>query len=233
MGSRIVPSRIAMRVPEPEPNAAERPGLQAGRQVGWQAGWWDGAQQRPSSFFNQRPQGVAGQVTLVVVHSISLPPGVYGGSAVEQLFLGCLDPAGDPELEAVAGMEVSAHFFVRRTGEVLQFVSCDDRAWHAGVSVWEGRSGCNDFSIGVEFEGLHGLGFEPVQYAQGGVLLSALSLRYPIQCVAGHEHVAPGRKTDPGPGFAWDALRNAASDEVRRWRWPPVDSSGLGSARYR
>lgn len=198
----------------------------------WSGGWWCGAAPRPSPFFNARPVGPAGAVKLVVVHSISLPAGVYGGTEVEDLFLGRLDPRGDPALEAVADLEVSAHFFIRRTGDVLQFVSCDARAWHAGVSVWDGRERCNDFSIGIEFEGLPGLGFEAVQYAQGAMLLDAIAMQYPVTAVAGHEHVAPGRKTDPGAGFDWVALRAAADGVVRQWQWPTAPTSPAASAPW-
>ena len=146
-------------------------------------------------------------MTLVVVHSISLPPGQYGGDGVERLFTNRLDPDAHPYYAALRGLRVSAHFFVRRDGRTLQFVSCDQRAWHAGVSAWHGRENCNDWSIGIELEGLEGGDFEPAQYRQLAVLLRALAGRYPIVEAVGHEHVAPGRKADPGPGFDWAGLR--------------------------
>jgi AmpD protein len=149
----------------------------------------------------------------VVLHSISLPPGVFGGDEVEHFFLNRLDHDAHAYFEGLRGLEVSAHFFVRRDGRVLQFVSCDRRAWHAGRSHWQGRDNCNDWSIGIELEGLEGAGFELPQYRTLAALLRALRARYPIGQVVGHEHVAPGRKHDPGAGFDWSGLR-------RRLRWP-------------
>ena len=146
-------------------------------------------------------------MTLAIVHSISLPPGCFDGDAVERLFTNRLDCDAHPYYAVLRGLRVSAHFFIRRDGEVMQFVSADDRAWHAGVSAWRGRENCNDWSIGVELEGLEGQTFEPAQYRQLGRLLRALSSRYPIDEVVGHEHVAPGRKADPGAGFDWVGLR--------------------------
>ena len=151
-------------------------------------------------------------VSLAVIHSISLPPGEYGGDAVERLFTNMLDWDAHPYFQGIRGLEVSAHFFLRRDGALLQFVGCDDRAWHAGASCFKGREGCNDFSVGIELEGLEGSTFEPAQYAALARLLRALARRYPITDVAGHEHVAPGRKADPGPGFDWARLRR----ELRR-----------------
>jgi AmpD protein len=169
-------------------------------------GWWPPARRIPSPNFGPRPEGEAGQVCLVVLHSISLPPGCYGGPEVEQLFTNRLDWDAHPYFEGIRGLQVSAHFFVRRNGEVLQFVSTHDRAWHAGVSTWRGRSGCNDHSVGIELEGLEGDGFEEAQYRALEALLRALALAHPLRDVVGHEHVAPGRKHDPGPGFDWRAL---------------------------
>ena len=146
-------------------------------------------------------------MTLAIVHSISLPPGDYGSDAVERLFTNRLDCDTHPYYAALRGLQVSAHFFIRREGELIQFVSADERAWHAGTSAWRGRENCNDWSIGVELEGLEGQTFEPAQYRQLARLLRALSARYPIEDVVGHEHVAPGRKADPGAGFDWPGLR--------------------------
>ena len=171
----------------------------------WRDGWWSLAHRCPSPNFGPRPAGAA--VTLVVVHSISLPPGVYTGDVVERLFTNRLDHGAHPYYAGLRGLEVSAHFFVRRDGRTLQFVSCDQRAWHAGRSSWRGRENCNDWSIGIEMEGLEGDPFEPAQYRQLAVLLRALAGRYPIAEAVGHEHVAPGRKADPGPGFDWAELR--------------------------
>ncbi len=140
---------------------------------------------------------------LIVIHSISLPPGQYGGDAIERLFANRLDWEAHPYYAQIRGLEVSAHFVVRRDGELLQFVSCEQRAWHAGTSQWRGRSNCNDFSIGIELEGLEGSTFEPAQYETLLALLKRLARRYRISGIAGHEHIAPGRKHDPGPGFDW------------------------------
>jgi AmpD protein len=161
----------------------------------------------PSPNFGVRPPG--SEITLVVLHSISLPPGVYGGDAVERLFTNRLDPAAHPYYERLDGLRVSAHFFIRRQGHCLQFVSCEARAWHAGVSTWGGRPDCNDYSIGIELEGLEGQRFTPAQYRALTRLLRALVRRYPLREVVGHEHVAPGRKADPGPGFDWRRLSRA------------------------
>lgn len=145
-------------------------------------------------------------VSLAVLHSISLPPGVYGGDAIERLFTNRLDWDAHPYFQGIRGLEVSAHFLVRRDGVVQQFVSCDDRAWHAGRSSWQGRENCNDWSVGIELEGLEGDSFELAQYQALGPLLQALHLRYPIAQLVGHEHIAPDRKYDPGSGFDWQAL---------------------------
>lgn len=155
--------------------------------------------------FGPRPHGT--EVSLIVVHSISLPPGQYGGPAVEQLFTNTLDWDAHPYFQTIRGLQVSAHFFIRRTGEVVQFVDCNDRAWHAGQSEWMGRPNCNDYSIGIEMEGLEGDTFEPAQYQALAALCTQLAQQYPIAHVVGHEHVAPGRKQDPGPGFHWATLQ--------------------------
>lgn len=140
---------------------------------------------------------------LVLIHSISLPPGEYGSDAIERLFTNRLDWDAHPYFAQIRSLQVSSHFVVRRDGALLQFVSCDARAWHAGASEWRGRAECNDFSIGIELEGLEGEQFEPAQYARLVELAQAIAGHYPLRGVAGHEHVAPGRKLDPGPGFDW------------------------------
>jgi N-acetyl-anhydromuramoyl-L-alanine amidase len=171
----------------------------------WNAGWWRGARRCESPNFGPRPAGAV--IDLALIHSISLPPGEYGGDQIERLFTNRLDWDAHPYFQQIRGLEVSAHFLVRRGGERLQFVSCDARAWHAGASMFRGRADCNDFSIGIELEGLEGELFEPAQYAALATLIDALMLEYPIAAVAGHEHVAPGRKNDPGAGFDWLRLR--------------------------
>ncbi|MBO9646651.1 MAG: 1,6-anhydro-N-acetylmuramyl-L-alanine amidase AmpD [Pseudacidovorax sp.] len=170
----------------------------------WDGGWLRAARRLDSPNFGPRPAGAC--IDLLVVHSISLPPGRYGGEEVQQLFTNRLDWGAHPYFAQIRGLEVSAHFYIRRDGELWQFVSADDRAWHAGVSQWRGRANCNDDSVGVELEGLEGERFEDAQYQTLAQLTRALSARYPIAHVAGHEHIAPGRKYDPGPGFDWARL---------------------------
>ncbi|WP_374351331.1 1,6-anhydro-N-acetylmuramyl-L-alanine amidase AmpD [Limnohabitans sp.] len=172
----------------------------------WDDGWLRQAIHLPSPNFGPRPPQAC--IDLIVVHSISLPPGQYGGQAVQELFTNCLDWDAHPYYQQIRGLEVSSHFYIRRDGELWQFVSCDDRAWHAGRSHYRGRDNCNDDSIGIELEGLEGGRFEPAQYQALAALGQALIRRYPIAHIAGHEHVAPGRKQDPGPGFDWSQLQS-------------------------
>ena len=186
----------------------------------WRDGWWSAARHCPSPNFGPRPG--AQPPSLLILHSISLPPGVYGGDEIERLFTDRLDWDLHPYFETIRGLQVSAHFLIRRDGACVQFVSCDDRAWHAGRSSWRGRENCNDFSIGVELEGLEGDTFEPAQYRQLARLTRALAAKYPIAEAVGHEHVAPGRKADPGPGFDWKGLRR----ELRRQR-PALPAAAL------
>ncbi len=164
----------------------------------------------PSPNFGPRPEGTA--IQLAVLHSISLPPGEYGGSHIEQLFVNQLDWSAHPYFERIRGIRVSAHFVIRRDGELLQFVSVRERAWHAGVSSWNGRANVNDYSIGIELEGLEGETFDDRQYPVLATLLRDCAAMWPVTEVVGHEHVAPGRKADPGAGFDWARLQ-------RRLRW--------------
>ncbi|MEN9888135.1 MAG: hypothetical protein RL559_172 [Pseudomonadota bacterium] len=175
----------------------------------WDGGWLDGATRCPSPNFGPRPPQAC--IDLVVVHSISLPPGQYGGDAVQALFTNTLDWDAHPYYQQIRGLEVSAHFYIQRDGRLWQFVSADERAWHAGRSSWRGRENCNDDSIGVELEGLEGDRFEAAQYDTLARLCQALAQRYPIAHIAGHEHVAPGRKQDPGPGFDWPRLQTLSA----------------------
>jgi AmpD protein len=177
----------------------------------WQDGWLNAARPLRSPNFGPRPAGCA--VELAIVHAISLPPGEVGGDAIERLFTNTLAWDEHPYYATIRGLKVSAHFLIRRDGGLLQFVSADDRAWHAGQSSWRGRDNCNDWSLGIELEGASGSPFEPAQYAELAALLVAAAQRYPILEVVGHEHVAPGRKDDPGAGFDWQAL-------MRRLAWP-------------
>ena len=171
----------------------------------WQRGWWTGARALRSPNFGVRPAGMA--VDLVVLHSISLPPGEFAGEHIAQLFTNQLDWDAHPYFQTIRGLQVSAHFLVRRDGQMQQFVSTDKRAWHAGTSQWRGRSNCNDDSIGIELEGLEGCTFEVCQYDTLASLCAALLKAYPIVHIAGHEHIAPGRKFDPGLGFDWQQLQ--------------------------
>jgi AmpD protein len=171
-------------------------------------GWLIGARRIPSPNHDPRPPET--EVTLVVIHAISLPPGQFGGPAIAELFTNCLDPRAHPYFAAIAGLRVSAHFLIRRDGELVQFVPCHRRAWHAGASSWRGRAGCNDFSLGIELEGCDDEAFAEAQYQALQELLRALRQRFPIADVVAHSDIAPGRKTDPGPCFEWERLRDCA-----------------------
>ncbi len=173
----------------------------------WQQGWWRHARPCPSPNFGPRPEGMP--ITLAVIHSISLPPGQYGGPEIEQLFTNTLDWSAHPYFELIRGAEVSAHFVIRRDGEVVQFVSVLDRAWHAGRSSWQGLDNCNHYSVGIELEGLEDHPFEAPQYDALKRLLLDLQQGWAIHHIAGHEHIAPGRKRDPGLAFDWAQLRRA------------------------
>ena len=173
----------------------------------WRDGWYRFARHTPSPNFGPRPTGTA--IDLIVLHSISLPPGEYGGPEIEALFTNTLDWDAHPYFQQIRGAEVSAHFVIRRDGGLVQFVSCDDRAWHAGRSHYQGRDNCNDFSIGIELEGLEGDTFETAQYESLSSLCAAIAQHYDVRHLTGHEHVAPERKKDPGPGFDWSALQQA------------------------
>ncbi|WP_313314836.1 1,6-anhydro-N-acetylmuramyl-L-alanine amidase AmpD [Pulveribacter sp.] len=173
----------------------------------WRGGWLAGARRLPSPNEGERPAGA--QVDLIVVHSISLPPGSYGGGQVQRLFTNRLDWDAHPYFMQIAGLQVSSHFFIERTGVVWQFVDAERRAWHAGRSHYRGRDNCNDDSVGIELEGLEGLRFEPAQYAALLRLCRALMQRFPIRFIAGHEHIAPQRKDDPGSGFEWHRMWRA------------------------
>lgn len=165
------------------------------------AGWAVGAQHLPSPNFDARAEGT--EIALLVIHNISLPPGQFGGPFIADLFLNQLDYEADPYFDQLRPLRVSAHFLIRRDGAVLQFVSANDRAWHAGVSSFCGQERCNDFSIGIELEGTDFEAFADAQYAALAALTLALKTAYPLMHVTGHEHIAPGRKTDPGPFFDW------------------------------
>ena len=177
----------------------------------WAAGWLTGVRHVPSPNFGPRPAGAV--IDLLVIHAISLPPGEFGTGQVDRLFTNQLDWDAHPYFQTIRGMEVSAHFLIDRLGVITQYVSVDDRAWHAGQSCWRGRTNCNDDSVGIELEGLDGDTFEPAQYNSLTWLCQAVAAVCPVRHVAGHEHIAPGRKPDPGPGFDWPALHT-------RLGWP-------------
>ena len=167
-------------------------------------GWLSAVRRIESPNHDARPDGEA--VSLIVVHAISLPPGEFGGMAIVDLFTNRLDAGAHPYFAQLDGLRVSAHFLLRRDGEMMQFVACDRRAWHAGLSHWQGRSRCNDFSVGIELEGCDDQPFDDRQYRQLSCLLTTLRANYPIQAIVGHSDIAPGRKTDPGPCFDWRRL---------------------------
>ncbi len=165
----------------------------------------------PSPFCDDRPD--ERDLSLIVIHGISLPPGEFGGDGIEALFTGRLDPAAHPYYADIAALKVSAHLLIRRDGQMIQFVPFTRRAWHAGESRFGERTRCNDFSIGIELEGTDTLPYTAVQYEMLGAVLQALKARYPsLVAVRGHAHIAPGRKTDPGPAFNWGQLASRLPD---------------------
>ena len=186
----------------------------------WTGGWYRNARRVDSPNFGPRPAEAV--IDLVVVHSISLPPGEYGAGDIERLFTNTLDWDAHPYFNTIRGIKVSSHFVIARSGTITQFVDCDQRAWHAGGSHYRGRDNCNDDSIGIELEGLEGESFTEAQYTALTSLCRDLDQRYCIRFIAGHEHVAPDRKRDPGPGFEWQKLRNKLCD--LGW-WFPLPAS--------
>jgi N-acetyl-anhydromuramoyl-L-alanine amidase len=182
---------------------------QLNERAAWQRGWLARAKRLDSPNFGKRP--IESTIDTVILHSISLPPGQYGGQEVQALFTNQLDWDAHPYFQQIRGMQVSSHFYIRRDGQLWQFVSCNQRAWHAGRSSFAGRDNCNDYSIGIELEGLEGQTFESEQYTQLAELLRDLRAHHPIAQVLGHEHVAPGRKLDPGPGFDWPQLQKTVA----------------------
>jgi AmpD protein len=157
--------------------------------------------------FDERPD--PNDISGIVIHNISLPPGEFGGGWITDLFLNRLDPLAHPYFEKINDLKVSSHLLIRRDGEIIQYVSFDKRAWHAGVSSWDGREKCNDFTIGIELEGCDDSEFELVQYKQLADIINSLIVTYPrlsTDTIKGHQHIAPERKTDPGPFFDWPLL---------------------------
>lgn len=166
--------------------------------------WLPHARRIDSPNCDERPPGA--QISLLVIHAISLPPGQFGSEDIFRLFTNSLDRNAHPYFAQIEHLRVSAHFLIRRNGELIQFVSCQKRAWHAGISSWQGRERCNDFSIGIELEGCDKQAFEEAQYIALIELINELRARYPIDSIAGHADIAPGRKSDPGPCFDWQRL---------------------------
>lgn len=172
-----------------------------------QSGLLQGARQCPSPNYNARPDPA--DISLLVIHGISLPPDQFGGADIDRFFTNCLDPDRHPYFREICGLQVSSHLLIRRDGEVVQYVPFGERAWHAGESEFDGRTNCNDFSIGIELEGSDHLPYEPIQYQRLQEVTRLLQQAYPAitrERIVGHCHIAPGRKTDPGPVFDWNWL---------------------------
>lgn len=161
---------------------------------------------------DERPEGTA--ITLLVIHNISLPPGEFGGNGVTELFTNRLQPEKHSYYVTISGLKVSSHFFIRRNGKIVQFVPCNRRAWHAGLSCWRNKTRCNDFSIGVELEGSDDTPFTDAQYTALADLTLCLHAQYPIADIVGHSHIAPERKTDPGPNFSWHTYAELVGNKV-------------------
>ncbi|MFN5445059.1 MAG: 1,6-anhydro-N-acetylmuramyl-L-alanine amidase AmpD [bacterium] len=176
------------------------------------AGWCSSLPRAACLNFDARPADTP--VSLLVIHNISLPPGEFGGSWIEDLFANTLDCDAHPYFNHLRGVKVSAHFLVRRDGRVVQFVSTNDRAWHAGVSEFRGRQRCNDFSVGIELEGSDFENFCDAQYKSLALLTHSLTNKYPITDVVGHQHIAPDRKTDPGPCFDWERFQRECLEKL-------------------
>jgi N-acetyl-anhydromuramoyl-L-alanine amidase len=180
--------------------------------INTKTGLLEQCKQCPSQNKDARPENTA--IDLIVVHSISLPPGKYGGDAIEHFFQNKLDKNAHPYYEEIFEMQVSSHVLIKRSGEIVQFVPFHERAWHAGQSSYQGRQRCNDFSIGIELEGTDSENFEDVQYQQLTQLINALQTAYPAisDHITGHSDISPGRKKDPGTGFDWNKLKNNLND---------------------
>ena len=178
-------------------------------------GWLRQARRVPSPNCDERPEGA--EITLMVVHGISLPPGEYGGDWIDDLFCNRLDPDAHPYFQDIAGLQVSSHLLIRRDGEIIQYVPFGKRAWHAGDSCYDGRNACNDFSIGIELEGQDTEAYTAAQYEQLSAVMQVLVASYPgltLDRVVGHCDIAPGRKTDPGPAFDWQLLQARLAGDV-------------------
>lgn len=179
-----------------------------------QSGWLEGVRHCPSPNYDERPAATV--IDLLVVHGISLPPGEYGGEHIDQLFTNSLDPDDHPYFRDICNLRVSSHVLIRRSGEIIQYVPLNKRAWHAGVSSFRGRTCCNDFSVGIELEGCDDHAYEAVQYTKLVMLCRIIMSHWPqitLDHIVGHSDIAPGRKTDPGPAFNWEYFRNLLKNE--------------------
>jgi AmpD protein len=171
--------------------------------------WIENIYHNPSPNYDQRPIGT--EIELLVIHAISLPPNEFGGQFIDQLFTNSLDVNVNPYFAEIADLRVSSHLLIRRNGDIIQYVSLQQRAWHAGVSSFAGRERCNDFSIGIELEGCDSIAYTDKQYQQLIKTIKLMQERLPILTpdrIVGHCDIAPGRKTDPGPFFDWERLKN-------------------------
>ena len=213
--TRSKSGHLTMSTPlNPSSSARQTNSASSSTTIGLDAdGWYSLATRLPSSNFDARSEH--SEVSLLVIHNISLPAGQFGGSAIPDLFLNQLDYSMHPSLESLRGIRVSSHFLIRRDGSLLQFVSTAARAWHAGVSQFNGESGCNDFSVGIELEGTDTKEFEAGQYQTLASLSYALCQKLPIRHIGGHQDIAPGRKTDPGPYFDWKQYKKLLDQEFR------------------
>ncbi|TCV99171.1 1,6-anhydro-N-acetylmuramyl-L-alanine amidase AmpD [Biostraticola tofi] len=177
-------------------------------------GWISGAKRVPSPHCDDRPDNE--QPSVLVVHNISLPPGRFGGPYIDQLFTGTLEKEADPYFTGIAHLRVSAHCLIRRDGEIVQYVPFDRRAWHAGISCYQGRERCNDFSIGIELEGTDELPYCEAQYRQLADVTQLIMRSYPVtpDRITGHSDIAPERKTDPGRAFLWHHYRQLLGTSI-------------------
>ena len=189
-------------------------------------GWCTQAVRASCTNFDARPENT--EISLLVIHNISLPPGQYGGSWIEELFANKLECDAHPYFEQLRGLQVSAHFLIRRDGQILQFVSTRERAWHAGQSAYQGRTRCNDYSIGIELEGSDFEAYTDAQYQALINLTLALALHHPLTDVVGHQHIAPERKTDPGPFFDWQRYRSEIEAHQGNTKLTPKNIKILG-----
>lgn len=198
------------------PVKVPRTGLDSAPSIDLASGLLRGVPFMPSPNVDDRPEGMA--VDAIIIHGISLPPGEFGGPWVDHLFTNRLDPTAHPEFLPLAGLRVSAHLFIRRDGQTIQYVPFHRRAWHAGRSHFEGREACNDFTVGIELEGTDDIDYTPVQYRRLAAVVVGLMAAYPgitAERIVGHSEVAPGRKTDPGPAFDWPRLRRMLNAKLR------------------